>query len=104
MQLVFTSFPETMFFIVFVSAIAILLYTFGALILKERRGNASSVNCVTEKQVDNYLRNKGYVVCNITPVKNSNQWLAFLVKNGQYLTATVSTKGEHIEEYFDSLE
>jgi hypothetical protein len=105
MQLVFTSFPETLFFIVFVSAIGVLLYTFGSLIIKDMQEQREQGTAhVTAKQVNHYFTDKGYVVCNITPVKNSNKWLAFLVKNGEYLIATVFTSGGRIEGHRDSLE
>lgn len=105
MKLAFTSIPEIVFFIVFVTAIGILLYTFGSLIIKDLKEEKEKTKPnVTAKQVNHYFTNKGYVVCNITPVKNSNKWLAFLVKNGEYLIATVFTKGEHIEGHLDSLE
>jgi hypothetical protein len=105
MQLAFSSFPETLFFIVFVTAIGILLFTFGSVIIKDVRGDQKKgVSKVTAKQVNHYFINKGYVVCNITPVKNSNKWLAFLIKNGEYLIATVFTNGELIEGHQDSLE
>jgi len=105
MQLAFTSFPETLFFIVFVTAIGILLYTFGSLIIRDiREESGKGKSNVTAKQVNHYFTDKGYVVCNITPVKNSNKWLAFLVKNGEYLIATVFTNGERIEGHLDSLE
>jgi hypothetical protein len=102
MQLVLNSFPEAMFFLVFVTAIGILLFTFGRLILRDFR-EMDPITCITAKQVDAYLREHGYVVCNITPVKNTNQWLAFLVKNGEYLIATVFTSRNGIEGHKDSL-
>lgn len=105
MQPSFNSFPEILFFIVFVIAIATLLYAFGWQIVKDvRRERGTIDSSVTPKQVTHYFINKGYVVCNITPVKNSNKWLAFLIKNGEYLIATVFTNGQTIEGHLDSLE
>jgi hypothetical protein len=105
MQLIFTSFPETLFFIVFVFAIGALLYTFGSLIVKDAgKENDKGKMHVTAKQVNHYFTDKGYVVYNVTPVKNSTKWLAFLVKNGEYLIATVFTNGGQIEGHLDSLE
>jgi hypothetical protein len=106
MQLSFTSFPEAMFFIVFLFAIGVLLYTFGWHILHDmnNRIDEEQFSQVTAKEVSHYFTDKGYVVCNITPVKNSNKWLAFLVKNGEYLIATVFTNGQGIEGHKDSLE
>ncbi|MDF2437994.1 MAG: hypothetical protein K0Q95_2370 [Bacteroidota bacterium] len=97
MQSAFTSFPEIVFFLVFITAIGILLYTFGSLIIKEigkPETNASAYK--TAKQVDKYLTDKGYIVCSISPVKNTNQWLAFLVKNGEYHVADVLSIGDEI--------
>ena|SRR6218665_1864284 len=105
MQESFSSFPEILFFVVFVLAIAALLYAFGWQIVQDaRKGRVSHDTAVTPKQVTHYFLDKGYVVCNITPVKNSNKWLAFLIKNGDYLIATVFTNGETIEGHLDSLE
>jgi|GEM_PF-7060685 len=105
MQLVFTSLPETLFFIVFVAAIGVLVYISLRMVVKDVREEKEKVkSSVTARQVSHYFTGKGYVVCNITPVKNSNKWLAFLVKNGEYLIATVFTNGERIEGHLDSLE
>jgi hypothetical protein len=105
MQLIFTSVSETFFFVVFVTAIGVLLYTFGRLILNDlREGRNNGSLDMTAKKVDHYFTDKGYLVCNITPVKNSNTWLAFLVKNGEFLTATVYTDGERIKGHRTILE
>ncbi|MCW3104108.1 MAG: hypothetical protein JWO09_2548 [Bacteroidetes bacterium] len=106
MQLIFTSLPETLFFIVFIAAIGILVYISVSMIVKDMREEKKKKvkSSVTARQVSHYFTGKGYVVCNITPVKNSNKWLAFLVKNGEYLIATVFTNGERIEGHLDSLE
>ncbi|MCW3082709.1 MAG: hypothetical protein JWP12_75 [Bacteroidetes bacterium] len=105
MQSSFNTFPEILFFVVFVIAIATLLYAFGWQIVKDvRKGKRRVDSSVTPKQVTHYFIDKGYVVCNITPVKNSNKWLAFLIKNGEYLIATVFTNGQTIEGHLDSLE
>lgn len=105
MNNIHSSFSEILFIVVFVFAIAILLYAFGWQIVQDlRKGKELIKSAVTSKQVNHYFENKGYVVCNVTPVKNSNKWLAFLVKNGEYLIATVFTNGETIEGHLDRLE
>lgn len=102
----FNSFSEIVFFAVFILAIGILLYAFVWQVVKDAKSSkedGSSLR-VTSSQVNHYFLDKGYVVCNITPVKNSTKWLAFLIKNGEYLVATVFTKGTTIEGHRDSLE
>ena len=99
----FNSISEILFFVVFISAIVILLYAFGWQIVQDARSlNTSDDIAVTSKQVNHYLVEEGYVVCNITPVKDSTNWKAFLVKNGEYLIATVFTKGAKIEGHLAS--
>ncbi len=99
-----TFISSNFFYIAFVSAIIVLLYTYGGQIVKDMNRAGVEQSSVTEKQVSHYFVNQGYVVCNITPVKNSNKWLAFLIKNGEYLIATAFTKGESIEGHQDSVE
>ena len=100
----FNSISEILFFIVFVSVICIFLYAFGWQIILDARGNKEPAGGVTSRQVNHYFADKGYVVCNVTPVTNSTKWLAFLIKNGEYLIATVFTNGEKIEGHLDRLE
>lgn len=68
------------------------------MILKDVRQKEAEANeIVKAKELDYFLRDKGYVVLNISPVKNSNKWLAFLIKNGEYLMATVLRNDGNIE-------
>lgn len=99
-------FSKMMFGSALVCAAAAMLYTFGWQIVKDMRNNTeltSIDSSVTSKQVAGYFIAKGYVVCNITPVKNSRKWLAFLIKNGEYKIATVFTSDKEIEGHQDSL-
>ncbi|MDQ3048435.1 MAG: hypothetical protein M3R27_12875 [Bacteroidota bacterium] len=97
------TFSTGFFLIACIVATAALFITFGAQFLKDIKGMEESVSAVTSKQVTHYLIDEGYVVCNITPVKNSSKWLAFLIKNGEYKIATVFTNGETIQGHQDSL-
>ncbi len=103
MQLALNPLSETIFFLVFIAGIGSLLIRFAWPIIQDLPGSNKNVkSAFLTRKMDNYFRDKGYVVWNITPVKNSNRWLAFLVKNGDYMTATVLTSGESIEVIQDT--
>lgn len=97
-------FSKALFITAIVFAVVAMLYTFGSQIVKDMNNTPEEVDSsVTSKQVTSYFVAKGYVVCNITPVKNSRKWLAFLIKNGEYKIATVFTSEKTIEGHQDSL-
>jgi len=96
---------EALFMAALICAMAAMLYTYGKEIIKERLAPPTNWSSgVTSKDVTRYFSAQGYTVCTTTPVKNSNKWIAFLVKNGEYLIATVFTKDNKIERHTDSLE
>jgi hypothetical protein len=86
-----------------IAAIA-LLYTFGGQIIKDARSaSLDAASSVTPKEVSRYFMEQGYIVCKITPVKNTNKWLAFLIRNGEYVVATVFTNGKAIQGHQHSI-
>jgi hypothetical protein len=104
MLIIFKSWPETIFFLVFSTAILILLIYFGKLILKDLRSGQDGSGALTSRQVSSYFNNRGYVVCNVSPIKESKNWRAYLIKNGEYIIATAFTKEDFIEGYVESIE
>jgi hypothetical protein len=58
---------------------------------------------VTSSQVKNFFIQKGYAVCNITPISNTSSWFAILTKNKEYVIATVYTKDKEIERFEESV-
>ena len=96
--------PEGLFIAALLFAMAALLYTFGAEIIKDARGKGELLqNSVTSTEVGRYFIDRGYVVCNITPVKNTNKWLVFLIRNGEYEVVTAFTNGNCIEGHTSSV-
>jgi len=61
------------------------------------------VGAVSSRQVKNFFTAKGYTVCNITPITNSSKWFAILVKNREYIIATVFTSKNRIERFEESV-
>ncbi len=96
---------EALFIVVLVLSMMLMLYYFGRDIINLRFDNQeNNESTITTRDVTRYFSEKGYIVCTATPVKDSNKWIAFLVKNGEYLIATVFTKDNRIERHSDSLE
>lgn len=61
------------------------------------------VSAVTSKQVKKFFTSQGYAVCNISPITNSSKWFAILVKNREYIIATVFTDKNVIERFEESV-
>ena len=58
---------------------------------------------VTSREVKHYFVSKGYTVCNVTPISNSRKWFAILIKNKEYITATVFANGSEIERFEEAI-
>ncbi len=58
---------------------------------------------ITSKQVKQYFIAKGYSICNVIPITNSRKWFAVLVKNREYIQATVFTNDQGIERIEESI-
>jgi hypothetical protein len=98
MPLTQISYSEELFIATLCLAVMTLLFTFGGQIIKElQRGGKGLSSSITQKEVSWYFMEQGYIVCNISPVQNTNKWLAFLIRNGEYEVATVFTNGDMIE-------
>jgi hypothetical protein len=81
-----------------------LLYAFGGQIIRDARNSVKEVqSTVTSREVSRYFMEQGYIVCKLTPVKNTNKWLAFLIRNGEYVVATVFTNGKDIQGHQNSI-
>ncbi|MBL7883084.1 MAG: hypothetical protein JNL69_03385 [Bacteroidia bacterium] len=95
--------------IVFYTAVAIsiiaLLYTFGALILKDRRVLAfedsslffDTTTNTPEVQLKLYLQQKNYQVLNIIPVSTSNKYIVYALKNNIDVVITAFINDSIIE-------
>jgi len=51
------------------------------------------------KNIKRFLKSKGYSVCNVKKMTDSNKWMAVITKNKNFIVATISAKGEHIAGY-----
>ncbi len=58
---------------------------------------------MTAQKVKRFFVAKGYTVCNITPISNSRKWFAILIKNHEYIIATVFTSENGIESIEESI-
>jgi hypothetical protein len=105
MMLLEIHFQKWFFFASLFTAVTALLYTYGWQIVKDMRkeDNLQEVSSVTSKQVSAYFISKGYVVCSVIPVKNSTNWLVFLIKNGDYEAVTVFTSNDAIVGFQENL-
>lgn len=54
---------------------------------------------ITSNKVKRFFVDKGYSVCNITPITNSSNFFAILIKNKNFVIATVFTTGKNIDRY-----
>ncbi len=50
-------------------------------------------------KIKTFLASKGYTICNVTPLSCTNNWFAVLIKNKEFVLATVYTNGTDIERY-----
>lgn len=53
----------------------------------------------TYKQVYNFFKKKGYVICSVTPLANSENWFAVLTNKKDFILATLFVQGKEIEGY-----
>ena len=53
----------------------------------------------TYKQVYNFFKKKGYVICSVTPLANSENWFAVLTNKKDFILATLFVQGKNIEGY-----
>lgn len=98
------SYSTILFFTIFILAICMLLITFGKQIVNDMRTNSTQhPSTVTSKQVSHYFMARGYIVCSLTPIKDTGKWLGFLIKNGEYIIATAFTEGQTIHGHDDAL-
>lgn len=51
---------------------------------------------VITKDVDQYFNELGHKALHISPLKNTNNWTAFIIKNGELQIVTVYTNGKII--------
>ncbi|CAN5383505.1 hypothetical protein BH10BAC1_BH10BAC1_21290 [soil metagenome] len=72
--------------------------------LKELRAELrNSSGRVTSINVKTFFASKGYKVCNVTPISHSNNWFAILIRNKEFVIATLFTNGIDIERYESSV-
>lgn len=57
-------------------------------------GNA--LRKTTYRQVHHYIQKKGYTICSVTPLKNSENWFAVLIDKKNFILATVFAQGKEI--------
>ena len=50
----------------------------------------------TYRQVYQYIRKKGYTICSVTPLQNSENWFAVLTDKKNFIIATVFAHGKQI--------
>ena len=51
------------------------------------------------RKIKSFFVSKGYSVCNVTPISQTTNWFAILIKNKEFVLATVFTNGTDIERY-----
>ena len=51
----------------------------------------------TYRQVYHYIQKKGYTICSVTPLSNSENWFAVLTDKKNFILATVFAQGKEIE-------
>lgn len=57
------------------------------------------VRKTTNSQVYKYFKRKGYVICSVTPLANSQNWFAVLTDKKKFILATLFVQGKEIEGY-----
>ena len=50
----------------------------------------------TYRQVYHYIQKKGYTICSVTPLSNSENWFAVLTDKKNFILATVFAQGKEI--------
>lgn len=59
--------------------------------------NRNAVRKTTYLQVVQYIQKKGYTICSVTPLSNSENWFAVLADKKNFILATVFAQGKEIE-------
>ena len=67
---------------------------------KDFKSTASKgIGSSSTKRIKSFFVTKGYNVCTVKPIDYSNNWMAVLIKNSEFVIATVFTNGNKIERY-----
>ena len=86
--------------LIIVATVCIIAFMFryGVQIIRNKPSENTqlSVNAITFDKVVTYFKKFGYIVCHSTPVLNTNEWVAFIIKDGKYQIVTVFTEGNTI--------
>lgn len=97
-------FSKELFITALSFAVLAMLYTFGKQIITDaRQVPPVPESTIGSSEIGRYFMEKGFIVCSINRVKDTNKWLVFLIRNGEYELATVFTKGDSIEGHQYSL-
>src|SRR4051812_862894 len=72
-------------------SITALVFTYGGQIVRERF-SVNDLNSITDLQVYEFLKEKGYSVLDVRP-KGDNNWSAVITESGNDIIINVSTDG-----------
>ena len=64
-----------------------------------REESLRALGSPASRKIKSFFVSKGYSVCNVTPLTHTNNWFAILIKNKEFVLATVFTNGTDIERY-----
>ena len=67
---------------------------------KQMRPDAfKALGSPASRKIKSFFVSRGYSVCNVTPISHTSNWFAILIKNKEFVLATVFTNGTDIERY-----
>jgi hypothetical protein len=104
MQISISTLQGISFSFIFISAISILLYSYGSRIISDLRKNDEKdvFSFEAKTKVDSYFTSKGYLVWDIKQEEKTKRWNVSLVKNEKIIEAKGFSLQE-IERYAENL-
>jgi len=84
-------------FVAFTLGMAAIMYTYGRQMFKERWVETDyPKDIIITKDVHQYFKEQGYKALYISPLRNTTNWTAFIIKDEKLHIVTVYTNGRTI--------
>lgn len=97
------NYSDILFYGVLIISLFAMLFTFGAHIITDRElfiTDNIKIGKINMQELNEYCLSNGYVVKDLCPIKNTNKWLAFIVKEGRFVISVIAkVDGKIMMEY-----